>query len=448
MKKNILCVNPWIYDFAAYDYWSKPLGLLHIAGLFLKNGHNVYLIDCLDPLNPQMVEAKKKSPKRYPYGHGKFFKEKIPKPEVLQFFPRDYYRYGMTPKVFYDYLKGIPQPHIIFVTSLMTYWYPGVFATIAILKEVFPNVPLVLGGNYVTLCPDHAKKSQADFLIQGEGEGRVALLWEQLWGEKLDFLPEESNLDSYPYGAFGLYPTVDHIPLLTSRGCPFRCIYCASPNLNSHFRRRSSKSVLEEILFWYKNTRVVNFSFYDDAFLIKPEEMALPLLTELIRLHLPLNFHCPNGLHLREITDEIAFLLYRAGFKTLRFGFETADVRRQQEMGGKVTSGDLERAAKLLKKAGYQGNDIGVYLLCGLPGQDASEVYESIQFVKACGARPILAEYSPIPGTALWEKACLYSPYPLAEEPLFHNNTLLPCLSDTFTYEHYRALKRLTKIQN
>ncbi len=68
----------------------------------------------------------------------------------------------------------------------------------------------------------------------------------------------------------------------------------------------------------------------------------------------------------------------------------------------------------------------------------------SINFIHSCGARPIVAEYSPIPGTALWDEAVRCSPYPIAEEPLFQNNTLLPCRDAALTADMYHALKLLS----
>jgi radical SAM superfamily enzyme YgiQ (UPF0313 family) len=98
-----------------------------------------------------------------------------------------------------------------------------------------------------------------------------------------------------------------------------------------------------------------------------------------------------------------------------------------------------------LKQAGYKSEEIGIYLLCGLPGQRAAEVEESIRFVKSSGARPIIAEYSPIPGTDLWNDAVAASPYPIDREPLFHNNSLLPCQNSDLTYERYQKLKLICR---
>jgi len=169
--------------------------------------------------------------------------------------------------------------------------------------------------------------------------------------------------------------------------------------------------------------------------------MIIPLLKEVERRNLSCNFHCPNGLHLREITPEISRRLFDSGFKTIRFGFETSDFSRQIETGGKVKNEELRHAVCHLKRAGYETNDIGIYLLCGLPGQRAAEVRNSIEFVWECGAKPVLAEYSPIPGTRMWDEAVALSPFDIQHEPLYHNNSLLPCRNNDFSLAVYNELK-------
>ena len=57
-KPNILCINPWIYDFAAYDFWSKPLGLLYIAAYLRQFGLNVEVLDCLDKWHPDLLRRQ------------------------------------------------------------------------------------------------------------------------------------------------------------------------------------------------------------------------------------------------------------------------------------------------------------------------------------------------------------------------------------------------------
>ena len=447
MNKTIILINSWIHDFAAFDYWIKPLGLLYIGSFLRKNGYHVEFIDCLDPWNPQMIKALwPRTPRRFADGQGKYFRETIVKPAALKSIPKKYHRYGLAPHILSTMLLNLPHPEMIMITSMMTYWYPGVFETISIVKETLPGVPVVLGGNYATLCPQHAARSGADFVLSGNGEAAIVALMKAEFNVDLPFPADPGNLDSCPYPAYDLVHHPDQLPIMTSRGCPFTCTYCASGILNPSFLRRDPDQVFAELEFWHQSLHVQNFSLYDDAFLVQPLQMAIPLLKEIIKHHLPWQFHCPNGLHLREVDDEIAMLMFKAGFKTIRFGFETADRNRQRETGGKVTNSDLQRAVQCLLKAGYRQDEIGIYLLCGLPQQTATEVRETILFVKSCGAKPILAEYSPIPGTALWDAAVQVSPFNIKAEPLYHNNTLLPCQGDSFTEEMYQSLKSLTRL--
>ncbi len=111
-----------------------------------------------------------------------------------------------------------------------------------------------------------------------------------------------------------------------------------------------------------------------------------------------------------------------------------------------MTTDELRKAVAYLLEAGYRPIDIGVYLLCGLPGQEAREIEAGIDLVLEIGARPILAEYSPIPGTPLWDDAVRQSRYDIVSEPLFQNNSLLPCLRHDIPSADFQALKNRTKI--
>lgn len=445
MSKKILLINPWIYDFAAYDFWLKPLGLLSLASLLRCNNHQIHFIDCLDPYN-QAMTARTKKPHRRSYGDGKFFREIIEKQANLQVISRNYCRYGIAPDIFREEVSRHQDTDIVLITSLMTYWYPGVVEAIKIIRELLPHTPIILGGKYATLCYEHALKfSGADYVIRGAGEKQIFRLLDELFGEKQLFEPDTDNLDALPYPALDLVRKLEQAPVMTSRGCPFNCSYCASHIFNDKFRRRDPLKVADEIEYWQKNFGVKNFTFYDDALLVNSAAMIMVLLHEIKKRKLSCNFHCPNGLHLREINEELAQLMFDSGFKTIRFGFETSDLERQIETGGKVKNEELKRAVHFLQTAGFKSGDIGIYLLCGLPGQTAVEVRDSIEFVWECGAKPILAEYSPIPGTKMWDEAVALSPFDIQNEPLYHNNSLLPCRNNDFSVAVYEQLKKMLR---
>ena len=152
-------------------------------------------------------------------------------------------------------------------------------------------------------------------------------------------------------------------------------------------------------------------------------------------------FHAINALHLHGLSLELARLLKRSGFCTLRFGLETIDPKRAVALGGKACVDDLYQAVSHLKASGYEGHEIGVYLLAGLPGQPLPEIEAGIDLVLKAGARPYISEYSPVPGSPLWEQAVAASPYDLAGEPLYHNNTLLACADPGLGPSRYLGLK-------
>jgi radical SAM superfamily enzyme YgiQ (UPF0313 family) len=434
---HILLINPWITDFAAYNFWIRPLGLLSIASLLRENGFRVTLIDCLD------FYSKTKK-----YGDGKFFKTRIEKPEPLKSIKRHYSQYGIPEEILLKRLSFVEEkPDLIGITSGMTYWYPGVFKIIEITKKFFNDVPIILGGIYATLCYEHAQKySGADVVFKGRGEFEALKL---IAGLTQFRIPQSLavrqagtfHIDSFPYPAFDLYPQLVYVCISTSEGCPFHCTYCASPFLTKGFVRRDPFKVVEEIEYWTSKYHINNIAFYDDALLIEPSHHFIPMMREIIRRGIQCNFHTPNGVHIREIDEEVAEFLFRGGFKTLRLGLETSDEVNQIETGGKVDNNEFLSAIKYLKRAGYSSEEIGVYVLAGLPGQRVVEVEESIAFVKDSGGKPILVEYSPIPHTPLFEKAKRMSQFDLENEPLFHNNSILPCQWEGFTLEDYKRLK-------
>ena len=179
MKPALILINPWIYDFAAFDLWSKPLGLLFIAGYLRERGFRIHVIDCLSRHHPGMKADKSVFlSHRHAFGTGKFHRDQVPKPPPLRHVARPFSRYGISRELFVHDLKRIEDPAAILVTSLMTYWYLGVNEVIALARDIHPGVPVLLGGIYATLCRDHAMSfSGADRVIGGTGNGWAMKNW-------------------------------------------------------------------------------------------------------------------------------------------------------------------------------------------------------------------------------------------------------------------------------
>jgi len=429
-RPSFLLINPWIYDFAAYDFFARPLGLLYLAGWLRAQGAQVHLLDCLDV--PHVRPG--------PFGTGRYPKELVPTPAPLSDIPRRFGRYGLSWADFRARLARMPRPEAVLVTSLMTYWYPGVTAAIRLVREFFP-VPVILGGIYASLCPDHARShSGADLVLAGPWETGLLPHLANLGLGQLS-APVPNDLDALPYPALDLLHHLSYIPILTSRGCPLDCDYCASRLLQPSYRRRGPAAVAAELVHWQERLGLKEAAFYDDALLLQSQDHLLVILEELARQGRVFRFHTPNGLQARLITREVAGWLKRAGFATLRLGVETTALgpaRADRKLG----EGELEAALAHLKEAGFGPKEIGVYLLMGLPDENEGAVAAAIRRVKELGATPVLAQYSPIPGTALWSKSVEISRYDLANEPLCHNNSVFPCRPQ-FSWNYYTRLKRL-----
>jgi radical SAM superfamily enzyme YgiQ (UPF0313 family) len=416
---RILLVNPVIHDFAAYDFWAKPLGLLIVGGMLLEAGLQVDLLDCTDPLSawlPAPLRSRRRN-----LGRGKFARTPAPRPSMLPpLIDRRYSRYGLPPAQLDQALASLADPQAILVTSMMTYWYPGVIETIAALKRRWPGVPVILGGVYATLCPEHARAvSGADAIAPGPASIALPLVGELLAHPSL----VHDLAAATP--AHQLLPAADSAALLTSVGCPYRCLYCGVPALQPEYRRFSLQRVEQELRQLMQMPHLRDLALYDDAFFAAPNH-ALEVLHLLVQLGSPFRLHAASGLSPRHLSVEMAQALKQAGFVTLRLGLETSDPQRQRTLGDKVTSDDFVAALDHLAAAGFSREQIGVYVMIGLPGQSFDEVASTIETVQHASAQAHLTEYSPVPGSPLFAAAQAASPYDLSE-PLFHNPTLLPC---------------------
>jgi len=439
--KNILLINPWIYDFTAYDFWLRPLGLLYIASI-LRNHTNFRLnfIDCLDRYHPLLPKEMKTKPD----GRGAFPKEEVTKPVILNEVPRKYSRYGIPVSLFLQELDNISSPDLVLITCTMTYWYPGVQLVVELVRQKFGRIPIVLGGIYATLMSQHARGSaEVDFVVQGAGEKKIFSVLKEALGD--GHIPE-IHIDSFsevPWPALDMLRNKQALPILTSRGCPFQCSFCAAHLLYDSFEQRRSDSVADEIEFHHRQFRTRNFAFYDDALLLNKEDHIIPLLKDIIKRKLSLSFHTPNGLHLREIDLEVASLFKEANFQSLYLSQESFEEQVLTKASAKVAAEDLEKAMENLERVGYRRCDINVYLMVGLPEQDILGIKESIRQVQCLGARPRLAYFSPVPGTPEWDTLVEKGIFLKDADPLLHNKLTFPYLWGNFSSEDFESLHEL-----
>ncbi|CCH49383.1 B12-binding domain-containing radical SAM protein [Pseudodesulfovibrio piezophilus] len=431
---RILGINPWITDFAAFNVWSRPVGLLACLDMLRNAGASVALLDCMDRTWEDVAW-----PTPGQYATGRYPKETLPLPPAMASMERRYSRYGLPHDHVRQALAALdPPPEAILVTSIMTYWYPGSLHMLDLAAELWPDVPRLLGGTYATLCADHARiHADADLIMQGSMEKRTN--WDTLWNllhRPAPPLPDNAGLGL----ALDLYNEPNYAPILGSRGCPFTCDYCASHALYPKFTQGEPDRIFASIASEYERG-VRDFAFYDDALLVNPDQWLWPLLTRITEAGLDLRLHTPNAMHVRSLTRDVCHRLKQAGLHTVRLGLETTDFENRHDV--KLTEQEWKDGANTLLEAGFDLDDIGVYILFGLPNQNPANVEDAIRHVQAFGFRPHLAHYTPIPGSPMFHEAVAASPYPLEQEPLFQNNSIWPCVPGGFNWEDARRWKSL-----
>jgi radical SAM superfamily enzyme YgiQ (UPF0313 family) len=153
-------------------------------------------------------------------------------------------------------------------------------------------------------------------------------------------------------------------------------------------------------------------------------------------------------LHLTEIDASVASLFKRANFQSLFLSQESFDETVLKDSCSKVSLKDLEIALDHLKNAGYSLSEISVYLMVGLPGQGVEGIRESILRVKALGARPRLAYFSPIPGTATWDILVTQGIISHDVDPLLHNKLAFPYTWGEMFPSDFESLKDLIRLDS
>ncbi len=430
MRLRVLLVNPWIYDFAATDLWSRPLGLMRVAECLSGFDMDLSFIDCC-------ISSGSGS-----FGKGKYPKEEVNRPVCLKGIPRVYGRYGISVDDFRNELQGKAPFDIVFVTSIMSYWYPGVQKVIGMLREMRRDMPIVLGGIYATLWHRHAlETSGADYVHTGQLGEEISVIL-NTFGFRV-----KRRGASLPFHRLPIHRPHPFWPLLTSSGCPYSCSYCGSGLLNRTFVQRPAEEVVREIRERH-HEGIRDFVLYDDALLFDADAHIKPILRGVIDSGISARFHCPNGLHARFIDNGLAGLMKAAGFTTLRLGLETLNERRQGETGGKVSSSDFERAVVSLRKNGFAKQEAGAYLMYGLPGQGLDEVKHGVDFLRQLDVRIHLTEYSPIPGTRCWEELAAEGIVGHNTDPLLTNNTIFSYLHSGYDPEELDRIRLSVKTHN
>jgi len=449
-KPLAMLILPPIYDFAFFDLFFKPYGLLRIGKWLQDGGWDCNFINSLD-YKDEVSLAQIKAPVRHSNGTGKIFRQIVPSPFLklqhsvvngtimhgnIPSLERSFARYGICEESLRLKIAA-RKPDIILISTFMTYWYMGVSEVVKICREIWPDVPVVAGGIYAKLLPQHCKDVvMPDYVVEGEA-----------WDFLNNFFKQNSlPVCSLKEGNILMDDPVweDAGVVRLNNGCPMKCSYCASSKLSS-FSMGSYRTVFDQLVHLNKKYGTTNFAFYDDALLFKKEESFRPLLDQIISSNIKFNFYVPNALHIDYLDSETILMMKKAGFKEIRLGFESSDPGFHQRNGKKYDSDTFPSVIETLKSNGFNGDNVIIYMLAGLPGQYAEEVKESVRYLKNFDVRISVSEYSPVPGSSLWEESVRKSFYPLSEDPLYHNNSIFPMSWEKYSYKDMQDIKAFAR---
>ena len=297
------------------------------------------------------------------------------------------------------------------------------------LKEHI-SIPILLGGAHISVMRKEALDyNDADFAIKHEGEYAILELldaiksnkgFEEIRGliwrkdgkiiENPDREPIK-DIDELPFPDYDSFELDKYyawqnkiIPILTSRGCPFRCVFCsAGVVMGSRIRMRSPANVLEEIEYWYKKG-IRTFDINDEIFTCNPKRVD-EICDLIIKRGLKIKFRCYNGIRVDTVTQDLLKKMRDAGCTDIAFGVETGNEQIMKNIKKGIT---LEQARKAIGWAKSLGIRVRANFIVGHPGETMETAMDTLRFANEVGADEInFNNLVPYPGTELfgWVKA-------------------------------------------
>ena len=318
-------------------------------------------------------------------------------------------------------------PDLVGITST-TSMIPDMYRVAGIAKAQSPDIKVVVGGPHVTFTPEGtlSESDDIDYVIRGEGESIFSNLLAYLSGRKdlkeirgisfrtqngiVNTPPEPliQDVDSIPEPALDLLPMSKYKvgknefgTVVTSRGCPYNCMFCSSSlQFGKQWRGHSAERVLHELenlVFRYRKREI---EFLDDTFTLNMKRAVE--LTGMIRSE-GLDITWSASARVNLFNEEIARSLKNAGAHTIYFGIESGVQKTLDFMGKGITTEMARKSVGVAKEVGLR--TLGSFII-GFPDDTIDDVRETVSFSRKLGLT--FAQFTiatPYPGTRLWSYA-------------------------------------------
>jgi len=325
------------------------------------------------------------------------------------------------------------QPDLVGVTVLSLF-YREARSLLKLLKQTCSS-KIVIGGHHVTALPEVSlADTGADFAVVGEGEETIVQLAHEIehhgrfhdvrglvYRQNGSILKNErrpliEDVDAIPYPAWDLvelerYPPISHgtihrrfpnAPIISSRGCPYRCTFCAARRTaGTKLRKRSPENVVVELEMLYKDFGIKEFHFEDDNFAFEKEH-AYQICEGILRRGLHVYWSCPNGVRVDTLDDDLLAIMKRSGCYMLALGIESASQEILDRVRKRLNIDVVPETVRRMRAHGILS--MGFFIL-GLPGETKETARETIDFAKKIDLDFVkFAHLVPLPGTEIFDE--------------------------------------------
>lgn len=462
---HTVLINPPWFCLMGRSSPGMPLGLACMAATLRTAGHHVTLFDA-DAFARPLVEAGDNTPRAFFHDAASYENAMQDSAPLWDTLARSILEYA---------------PRIIGIT-IWSGAYPATMALCRSIKRLAPHVHMIAGGAHATLAPETLLLEGAfDYVVCGEGEEAGAQLWHWLdqetaatstdgmntHAEKKNALPNIpgiwgrfpdgsihdggrspliANLDALPPPDYeGIVPEPPSSPvagIITARGCPFRCGFCASEAIwTARVRYRSIDSVLDELVSHHQRFGLTQFRINDDSFCLKRDrvEAFCSGLTQRFGAGVMTFWIDANESTLDESTIR---LLEKAGCRFIAIGIESVAPRIREAFIRKKV--DLDHARELFAFINTTRILGGAYFMTGFPEETEEELLLTLNWMRtAKPANPMWGVLAPYPGTELHTYARDHGILPQAGFEHFMHHSVKTSMANIAPERHARLMEQI-----
>jgi len=330
-----------------------------------------------------------------------------------------------------------PDAVAVGITCTFTHEWPMVVQLVRLLKARHPHMPVVVGGEHVTAAPEFSlATSLADVLVLGEGEETAAEVFGALAaGTPLDAVAgiayrrgddlvvnkrraRRVNLEDLPRPAWHLFDLHTYqahrfvgpvysekltVPMVATRGCPYQCTYCSSPNMwTTRWVARDPVSVVDEMEHYVRTYGAGNFPFYDLTAVIQ-KDWIVAFCREILARGLEVSWQLASGTRSEAIDGEVAELLRRSGMVNMAYAPESGSDQTRRYIKKRIQG---ERLYQSIEAAAKAELSVAAFMVIGFPHDGPEEMRETLAFLREIARRGVndlgSGYYMALPGTEMF----------------------------------------------